>query len=338
MMPKVTVLMPVYNGEKYLREAIDSILNQTFTDFEFLIIDDGSTDDSLKIIEFYSNKDSRIKTVINDQNKGIVFSLNRGIKLTKSKYIARMDADDIAFPDRFNKQVEFLENHNKISILGTNMLIIDQDLKILSKTCVPTHSEVITWNLLFLNVIAHPTVMIRNTFFQEIGNYSFSFPHVEDYELWLRAKDKYQFANLSEPLLYYRNHNYNIGNIYQNSQQDSALSLSCLYISQLLKEPINSKDVEMLKFCSDNTNCLNSYLLLNKVYGAFCIKCDNSNVIQDLIKKDMYGKAIGLIRRDKNLLRKIKVLNILLQSDFFTFISVISDKIFKNAKKLLLNQ
>jgi glycosyltransferase involved in cell wall biosynthesis len=107
---KISILMPVYNGEKYLREAIDSILNQTFTDFEFLIVDDGSTDNSVEIINSYQN--SRINLVKNDKNEGLVYTLNRGLSLAKGEYIARMDCDDISLPERLKKQIDFLDSNS----------------------------------------------------------------------------------------------------------------------------------------------------------------------------------------------------------------------------------
>jgi len=115
--PKVTVLMPVYNGEKYLNEAIDSILGQTFKDFKFLIINDGSTDGTADILKSY--KDSRIKVTNNEKNIGLTKSLNKGLKMAKSEYIARMDADDISLPTRLQKQVEFMDSHPKVGVCGT---------------------------------------------------------------------------------------------------------------------------------------------------------------------------------------------------------------------------
>jgi len=115
---KVSIVMSVYNAQKYLDEAIESILNQTYSNFEFIIINDGSTDKSLEIIENYAKKDSRI-IVINRENKGLIYSLNEGIRKANGKYIARMDADDISLPQRLEKQVEFMEKNKNIGICGT---------------------------------------------------------------------------------------------------------------------------------------------------------------------------------------------------------------------------
>ena len=203
-MPKVTVLMPVYNGEKYLRQAIDSILSQTFSDFNFLIIDDGSSDKSREIIQSYQDTFPKVKLLSNPQNIGLMASLNKGIKEIGSTYIARMDADDVAFPCRLEKQIQFLEEHPNISVLGTNMIVVDENLNFLEKQCLPSKSLQIKWNLYFGCCIAHPTVMMRRSILFDIGVYNENFKNTEaeDYELWLRATKKYEFYNLVQPLLY----------------------------------------------------------------------------------------------------------------------------------------
>ncbi len=129
--PKVSVIMSVYNGDKYLREAIESILNQTFTDFEFIIVNDGSTDNSLEIIESYD--DERIKTINNKKNIGLTKSLNKALKFAKGKYIARQDADDVSLPNRFEKQVEYLDSHPEVALVGTSVYLIDENGKIIGK-------------------------------------------------------------------------------------------------------------------------------------------------------------------------------------------------------------
>ena len=145
--PQITVLMPVYNGEKYLRQAVDSILNQTFKDFEFLIINDGSTDKTLAILQEYKNK--RVKIINNKKNIGLTKSLNKGLKLAKGKYIARMDADDISLSNRLRKQIDFLDKHNKIGVLGTQMKIINNSNKIVGEYKTPLCHSLIVWNFLF---------------------------------------------------------------------------------------------------------------------------------------------------------------------------------------------
>ena len=127
LVPKISVVMPVYNGEKYLREAIESILDQTYQDFEFIMVNDASTDGSGSILSEFANLDQRIRILTNESNLGIAGATNRGIAQARGEYIALMDQDDISLPERFEKQVEFLSNHPDISVLGTNSIILEED-------------------------------------------------------------------------------------------------------------------------------------------------------------------------------------------------------------------
>ena len=205
--PLVTVLMPVYNGSKYLGEAIESILNQSFTDFEFLIIDDGSTDKSVKIIKSYD--DERIRLVKNIKNLGQRASLNMGIELALGKYIARMDQDDVSLSTRLAKEVKVLDASPNCGLISTNCYLIDangkvSDSSILKKDLTGGQVE---WYLLWGNPIVHPTVMFRTKLVQYLKGYPdiFNF-HVEDYVLWSRLVQKKSIIILSEPLLLLRKH------------------------------------------------------------------------------------------------------------------------------------
>ena len=202
--PKVTVLMPVYNGEKYLREAIESILNQTFKDFEFLIINDGSTDSSRDIVLSYN--DSRIRLIDNEKNIGLTKSLNRGLELARGEYIARMDADDVSLPERLEKQVSYLEIHPKVGVLGTWMKCIDEYGKPTSTQHPPTQPYLIKWSLLFGCSIAHSSVMMRRAVLERVGGYNPEIVVAQDYGLWVRVsfETQIQIANLPEELLLLR--------------------------------------------------------------------------------------------------------------------------------------
>ncbi|MGL5964475.1 MAG: glycosyltransferase family 2 protein [Fusobacteriaceae bacterium] len=204
--PMISVVMSVYNGEKYLTPAIESILNQTYTDFEFIIINDGSNDQSLEIIQKYKEIDNRIKIHNNKINKGLIYSLNKGINLSLGKYIARMDADDISLPNRFFKQVEFMEEHLDITVLGTGILIFKNNLKFMRKkmrlTCEPEELKI---NSLFQTSLAHPTVFIRKDDLKKSNlKYELEEKGMEDFGLWLGLSKNYKFANLPDILLKYR--------------------------------------------------------------------------------------------------------------------------------------
>lgn len=195
---KVTVLMSVYNGEKYLREAIDSILNQTFRNFEFLIINDGSTDRTAEILESYN--DPRIKIINNERNMGLTKSLNKGLKMARGEYIARMDADDISEPNRLKKQVEFLDMHPSIGVVGINSYIIDESGNILTKMERPTSHEKIIAKILGENQMVHGSLMMRKKLLETRGYYDEEFVLAQDYELLLRLSSITKLANLSEQL------------------------------------------------------------------------------------------------------------------------------------------
>lgn len=171
--PLVTVLMSVFNGEKYLREAIDSILTQTFSDFEFLIINDASTDRSREIILSYL--DPRIRLIDNEENIGLTRSLNKGIDLAKGKYIARMDADDVSMPERLEKQVRFMEENPDIAVLGSWAYGIDGTGRINAEFRTPICEEIIFKDLFFSNPLIHGSVMFDKKFVKNIGSYNPSF-------------------------------------------------------------------------------------------------------------------------------------------------------------------
>jgi len=200
--PMISVLMSVFNGEQYLREAIDSILNQTFQDFEFIIIDDGSTDSSAGIINSY--KDSRIHFIQQD-NVGISESLNRGITLAKGKYIARMDADDISDPDRFRYQYEYMRANNDIDILGGHARLIDTEGRVIGEKLKPTSSKVINRAIEYACPLNHPTYMVRTDVYRELKGYRVCFSGGEDYDFLLRAFDQgNSIINIDRYLICYR--------------------------------------------------------------------------------------------------------------------------------------
>ena len=203
-MPKISVIMPVYNAEKYLREAIDSILAQTFTDFEFIIIDDGSTDSSPEIVRSYA--DERIRFYQNEHNMGVSATLNRGLELAKGEYIARMDSDDISLPERFAKQVEYMDAHPECVVLGTSIIKFGDSLNECPVNCHhdPDYTTVM---LLFHSSLIHPSVMLRGSVMRQNDlSYSERLSGVEDYELWWRLSHFGRVLSLSDLLLKYRIH------------------------------------------------------------------------------------------------------------------------------------
>lgn len=218
-MPKVTVLMSVYNTEEeYLREAIESILNQTYKDFEFLIINDGSTNNAEDVILSY--KDNRIRYVLNEQNLRLIASLNKGLDMAQGEYIARFDSDDISRSQRLEKQVKFMDEHPNIGLLGTQYESFPK--KRVSDGL--TDSKLIKEALLVSsNQMGHPTVMIRTSVLREHRlKYDKDALHVEDYKLWLDMADFTDIANLNDILLDYRRHR---GSICSNNTINQNLTV-----------------------------------------------------------------------------------------------------------------
>lgn len=202
--PLVSVVMAVYNGDQYLRDAIESILNQTLRDFEFIIINDGSTDLTNKIIDEYVKSDSRI-VVITRENKGLVASLNEGISLAKSDLIARMDSDDISLPERLINQYNFMKFHPDVVCVGSDPIIIDEDGDELIHLKTPASNAEIQQKLLSGHCpIEHPSVMYRRKIVIELGFYREEYQTAEDYDLWLRMGEVGNLANINKPLIKYR--------------------------------------------------------------------------------------------------------------------------------------
>jgi glycosyltransferase involved in cell wall biosynthesis len=204
--PAISVVMPVYNGEAFLAEAIESILNQTFADFEFIIVDNGSTDKTPEILSRYASRDARIR-VHQQEERGVGPSYDLAISLAKGRYIARMDSDDIALPTRFQQQFEFLENHPEIGVLGGAATIISADgqpLDVLRPPCSDPEIRLVMTTQ--SNVMIQPSVMMRREIVLALGGCRQQVLDAMDYDFFLRALERCKIANLDAPLLRYRVH------------------------------------------------------------------------------------------------------------------------------------
>ncbi len=233
--PLVSILMPVYNAEKYLRQAIDSILAQTFTDFELVIVNDGSIDNSERIIKSYTDK--RI-VYIKQENQGVARSLNNGLKICKGKYIRRHDADDISTPEALQKQIEFISKHPEYPLIGSRIAFMTENGKIAYNYTNPTENffngkyyhEVTLKNYWKNRPIIHATILAKKDLFFEEGMYRTEFPTSEDIDLWFRVLEKYKVAVINEVNYFVRLHGtsntYNHGNrniFYRNLAKDFAI-------------------------------------------------------------------------------------------------------------------
>lgn len=219
----VSVVMPAYNVEKYIEESVNSILNQTFSDFEFIVVDDGSTDRTPEILRSFS--DPRIRLLFNGKNEGNYPARNRGCRLAKGKYIAVMDADDVAMPERLEKQVGFMETNPDVQACGTAYRLMDENLVIVE----PTEWEDIRYVLMKTFCMLHPTLLIRKDDMEQLGYYKTESRYAEDYDLVLRLARKGKIVNISDVLLNRRRHEQQISKMYQYQQNDFAGKVQLRY-------------------------------------------------------------------------------------------------------------
>lgn len=234
-MPEISVILPVYNGEVFLRAAIESVLKQTFNDFELLILDDGSSDQSGAIAQTSTTTDSRIRLLRNGKNIGLQRTLNYGIEESRGRYIARIDCDDIwRDPEKLEKQVRYLDHHPDCAVVGTFAEMIDANSQRIGTLRYATTDTDIRRHFLIANQFAHPSVLVRKSALDRLGPYSehACYRTIEDYELWLRLGTRYQFANIPETCLAYRIHDRSISMQGGFRQRLGGLWLACLYATR----------------------------------------------------------------------------------------------------------
>ena len=240
--------MSVYNGSRYLQESVESILNQTFTDFEFIIIDDGSTDNTREILTKYADQDQRIKLFKNEENIGLTKSLNKGLRLARGEYIARQDADDVSLPKRFEKQVALLDNHLEVVLVSCNVEVINPEGKTVAEHQQACDSKFIAWYLLFSNYIAgHSQVMFRCKPVIDSGGYCEARRYSQDYELWCRLIEIGDIVILPEALQKQRLHNNSVSAQRGSQQRTLSLSQSKHNLEQLIAEELNLEQVKDLR-------------------------------------------------------------------------------------------
>ncbi len=220
--PRVSVVMSVHDGRPYLTQAVQSILGQTFEDFEFIIINDGSSDGSRAVLEQFAERDDRIR-LLHQTNRGLTPSLNRGLELARGKYIARMDDDDVSRPARLEKQVRFLESNPGVGVLGVGAKVIGETGKLIGHWIPPKEHGRITWRLLFNACFTHPSVMMRRSLIQVLGGYADWARCSQDHELWTRAALETRLAALPDELIKFRRSE---GSITANSR-DAQMETNC---------------------------------------------------------------------------------------------------------------
>jgi len=273
----ISVVMSVYNGELYLDEAIQSILTQTYSKFEFIIIDDGSTDNSLEIIKKYKKEDSRI-VLISRENRGLIYSLNEGIFLAKGKYIARMDADDISTHNRFKEQCTFMEEHKEVGVCGSFVELFYENNNTKHWT-FPTKNDELKTRLLFSVPVAHPSVLIRKSIIDKYSLvYEEEYKNAEDYAFWLEFSNYTKFANINQVLLKYRYLEVSVSRQADKSKNDVRYNTIKSIFTKVLKklEIQNTEEENRLHFiiasnermAQNNVNIEGLHIYITKILEA----------------------------------------------------------------------
>jgi len=239
--PRVSVILTVYNGEAFLPQAIESIIEQEFDDFEFLIINDGSKDRSAQIIQAFT--DPRIRYYENPRNIGRPCSLNRGLSLSRSPYIAPMDADDISLRQRLGKQVSFLDHHPEIGVISSSVQLIDGQGKPIGRRQYPLQPPLVRWSLCLFDPIAHPAAMMRRDVVEQVGGYREEMTTAEDYDLWRRLSSVTQLANLPSTLLSLRRHGANATAVRLAEHKRNRVQVSQLMICEYLDDIVTAETV-----------------------------------------------------------------------------------------------
>ena len=297
--PKISVLMPVYNGEQFLDKSINSILNQTFNNFEYIIINDGSTDDSLKIIESY--EDSRIKIINFSKNMGISAALNNGLNVAKGDYIARQDQDDISHPERFMLQVEYLKN-NDVDLVDANFIFIDENDQYIQDYGKRYFNPEETLSHLFFYELVHASIMCKRLIFTKY-NIQYRKRPTEDYDLFIRlAKAGMRAGRLDKKLIKQRKHPGSMcGSDWYNIKKDIDLMRN-EFVQDLGIEPTNYEKKLHIAFVEQNLSILNQYQFrevlrwANKIIKANSFKKIYSSTY---FKEQLYIRLIRLIKRKK---------------------------------------
>lgn len=241
--PAVSVLMPVYNGERFLGEALSSIQRQSFRDLEIVVVDDGSTDGTAAILDAAAASDPRIR-ILHQANAGHVRALNAGLQQVRGRYVARMDADDIARENRLEEQARFLNDHPDVAVVGTAATVIDARGVEGTSVRFPTEHGVLRWTMCFMSPIIHPTAMLRTDRLRATGGYDASMRHAEDYDLWLRLSRVGRLANIDAPLLLLRKHDANVSTQRPADERRHALGVARCAMEDLLGAPVSPEDVD----------------------------------------------------------------------------------------------
>ena len=300
-MTRLSVIMPVYNDEEFLSQAIESILQQSYSDYEFIIINDGSTDRSGEIIHSFAQQDDRILVMTNSQNIGVTKSANMGIGMASGEYIARMDADDISLPDRFEKQIEFLDRHKDVWVLGGQIELVNEKGESCGSIDCSTDEKVLRWMAVSNGAIVfHPTTMFRKEKINLVGNYPEDCRLAQDSALWreLYMVENFPLQNLGEVVLAYRIHNNNISRVYRKEQVETVIKYQALFYESMLDEKVPLKYIETINFPSRTRytplEAIGSIQLLERLFTNFRYAFSLNHSQLNTIKRDVSRKIFAI--------------------------------------------
>ena len=299
-MPKTSVIMPAYNAEKYIREAIDSILNQTFKDFEFIIVNDGSTDSTKTIIESYV--DPRIKIINHNTNQGIYISRNWGLKIAQGEFIANFDSDDISMKNRLEEQLSFMMKYPDIVVIGSWMEMMDMKFSktyILKYNCDPA---IIKWDQILKNQISNPASFFRKKTIDEVGYYRKKYKYAGDYDFWSRISRKYKMSNISKALVRQRVHNKSITGTPRTHKIQTHLTLEVIFNNINYYINISRKDFKIFIDAVKNGKISNfkNFIKVRRFYKDLF----NSYIKKENLSKEDIKKILPDYKKKKDAMLK----------------------------------
>lgn len=339
--PTISVVMCVYNGAQFLESAVRSILEQTFTDFEFIIVDDGSTDGSDELLEKYQKSDTRIKIIRNPNNAGLGVSLQIGIALARGEFIARMDADDISLPDRFEKQVEYMKCHPEVIVLGGQSQLINEKPGEKSTILLPMDPALMRWNMLLGSgfIVIHGSVMLRRIELLELGNYG-NYPAAQDFELWTRMfnRDPLPIANLDATIYLYRQHGQTTTRSQNDLQENIAIQARLEKIQAFLGRPIPKEVVLAYRYptyaYTNIQECIQTWI---NVYRKFMNEFKVEPEARHEIRKELFSrinKFSYFPPQKRNLKYRVSLWKVLRRTPFSLGVQIFFSKIVWVLKRL----
>ncbi|WP_302736936.1 glycosyltransferase [uncultured Desulfovibrio sp.] len=282
----ITVLLPVYNGEQFIAEAVESILKQSYTKFELLIINDGSTDRTLQILESLATHDARVR-LYSRENRGLIATLNEGLFLCRTELVARMDADDYAMPERLTLQKMYMDAHPQVAVCGSGIITYEN-----GRVIMPPCGKAFDIHCLFASPMAHPTVMYRRSAVLNMGGYAADMPAAEDYDLWVRmVRAGYGLDNLPQPLLRYRTHPNLPRTSYRNAARATTQKIWLRQLHNLGLTP-TQRDLDVHGYCA--TPCVDIPWRIHTVKAWLRLLCAQNKRVGVYNQADLERECTNL--------------------------------------------